>query len=234
MGEVHVKRDFRRHKSHWLLELLRGPTKADRDYQRMLGATLSLAQSDLSDEEARDRLRKIAMSSQFGADGVVAELEGRRASYVRESYLGDRAYRLAKAVMIGHPVEPQDPVLRDQFRAEEELGRLPLEVAFQRLVDLVPKLNAWRSAVEEGVLEIHVPEMKRLDQVVGPDSSQSNVLARSHLARAVATAYLSVLAGNTEQGDVHTPYFVIATRPSMTRVFGRRKPDRASPPSQLA
>lgn len=224
-----MKRHYTRHRWRWLLELLRGPTKADRDYRQLVGATLGLARSELSDEQACERLRTIALSSELGARGVVQEFERRRDNYVRESYLGDRAYRLAKAVLTDGPVESQEPALREQFRAEEELGRLPLDVAFERLAELVPDLNAWQAAVEDGALEMHVPEMKRLGKLVGPDSGQSNTLARSQIANAVATAYLSVLAGDTRQDDVHTPYFVIAGRPSMTVVFDRRNPDTVSP-----
>jgi hypothetical protein len=190
----------------------------------MLGATLALAQSDLSDEDARERLHEIAKSSEFGAEGVVQELEQRKDNYVHDSYLGDRAYRLAKAVMTGGAVESQDPERRDQFRLEEELGRLPLGVAFERLASLVPDLNTWQRAVEDEELAMHVPQMKRLEKVVGPDAFGSSGVARSHIAQAVATAYLSILAGDADQGDLDTPYFVIAKRPSTTELIDRRKP----------
>lgn len=219
-----MKRRYRRHPWYWLLELLRGQTKADLDYKQVLGATLALARSDLTDEEARERLHEVARSSEFGAEGVVEEFERKLANRTYDSYVEDRAYRLAKSVMTGQTVEPQDPALREQFRLEEELGRLPLDLAFERLASLVPELNEWRTAVEEDGMEIHVAEMKRLEKIVGPHADQPDVLARSHLGKAVATEYLSVLAGNTSRGDIHTPYFVLIKRPSTTVVFDRRKP----------
>lgn len=190
----------------------------------MLGTTLALARSDLTDEEARERLHEVARSSEFGAEGVVEEFERKLPNRTYDSYVEDRAYRLAKAVMVGRTVEPQDPALREQFRLEEELGRLPLDLAFDQLASLIPELNAWRIAIEENGVEIHAPEMKRLEKIVGPNAGQTDSLARSHLAKAVATEYLSTLAGNRSQGDIHTSYFVLIKRPSTTVVFDRRKP----------
>jgi hypothetical protein len=42
----------------------------------------------------------------------VQEFRQRRDNYVHDSYLGDRSYRLAKAVMAGRTVESQDLMLR--------------------------------------------------------------------------------------------------------------------------
>jgi hypothetical protein len=201
-----VSKGYRRSAWYWLLELIRGPTKADLDYRTMLGATMALARSDIADEEARERLQEIAMSSEFGAQGVVQYMEQRR-----DSYLGDRAYRLAEAVMTGRTVKPQGIASLDRVRLEEELGRLPLEVAFERLASILPELSAWRTAVEEEGLAMHVPEMQRLEKIVGPKTRQSNALARSDVAYAVSMTYLRVLAGDTRRGDGRTPYFVIVS-----------------------
>lgn len=217
------KGHYRRRSWYWLRELLRGQTKADLDYGRMLGMTLALARSDLSDKEARERLDEVARSSEFGAEGVVEEFERKLANRPYDSYVEDRAYRLAKAVAVGREVEPQDPVLREQFRLEEELGRLPLDMAFGRLVSRVPELSVWRTAVEGGEMEIHVSEIKSLEKIVGPHSVQSDALARSPLAEAVATEYLSVLASKTSRGDVHAPYFALIKRPNTTVIFDRRE-----------
>ena len=223
-GRVAVKsKRYRRHSWSWLRELLRGQTKADLDYQRMLGTTLTLARSDLTDEDACERLREVAQSSEFGAEGLVAEFEQKLANRKYVSYVEDRACRLARAVMSGRSVEPQDLALREQFRLEEELGRLPLDVAFERLVSLLPELDTWRVAIEEGELEMHVPEMRRLEKMMSPDAGESDSLARSQLAKAVAVEYLSILAGNTTRGDIHTPYFTLIKRSSTTVVFDRRK-----------
>ncbi|HYM56173.1 MAG TPA: hypothetical protein VES97_12490 [Solirubrobacteraceae bacterium] len=218
-----MKRRYTRKRWHWIRELLKGPTDADLDYRRILGATLALAQSKLSDEEARRRLHKIAAASEFDTGDLVREFERRRDNYVRDSYLGDRAYRLAMAVMTGRAVESPDPALGDQFHLEEELGRLPLEAAFDRLTSVAPGLGAWRTAVEDGLV-MHVPELRRLKKTVGPDASQSNAVVRSHIAIAVATAYLSVLVSNADRGDLKTPYFEMVQRPNATVLTGGGQP----------
>lgn len=211
-----MEKGYKRRARHWLLELLRGPSKADLDYQKMLGAALALAQSDLSDQEALERLRDIAMSSEFGVQGIVQYMERRR-----DNYVGDRMYRLAEAVMTGQAVEPQDYAFREQFRREEELGRLPLEIAFEQLVGIIPDLSDWRVAVEnEG---LHVPQMRRLEKIVGPNANQSNALARSDIARAVATTYLGIIAGDTRRGGADIPYFVIRGRSMVSVAIDRRK-----------
>ena len=124
---------------------------------------------------------------------------------------------------VGREVEPQDPVLREQFRLEEELGRLPLDMAFGRLVSRVPELSVWRTAVEGAKWRYHVSEIKSLEKIVGPHSVQSDALARSPLAEAVATEYLSVLASKTSRGDVRAPYFALIKRPNTTVIFDRRE-----------
>jgi hypothetical protein len=215
---VTMKRRDERRAWYWLVELLRGPTEKDRDYRNMLGTAVALAQSDLSDEEARERLHRIAVASDFGARGVVQHLKQRR-----DSYLGDRAYRLAEAVMDGRAVKPQDIALRVQFRGEEELGRLPLELAFDRLANAAPDLDAWRTAVLCEGLPIHVPEMKRVQKVVGPKASQGDALARSDVASAIAIMYLSMLAEGKQAETQDASYFSSRLKPGVVEVE-RRKP----------
>jgi hypothetical protein len=116
-------------------------------------------------------------------------------------------------VVVGRAVELPDPARRDQFRFEEELGRLPLTIAFERLTCLVPDLDSWRTAVEDKRVHMYVPEMKRLGKVLGPGTTHSSPVARSHLAKAIATAYLSALA--EESDDVVTAYFASKSHPAL-------------------
>src|ERR1700722_7232163 len=116
-----MMRTYKRGRWAWLYELIRGQSKADADYRKIMGTTLALARADISDEEARQRLREVARTSIVGARGALEDLEKRGDGDVQNSYLGDRAVRLLEAAMNGRAVDPPDPARRDEFRAEEEL-----------------------------------------------------------------------------------------------------------------
>lgn len=86
-------------------------------------AAREMAYENVSDEEARDRLR-----AQITDDQAARSAAEMLAPH-RDSYIKDRAYRLLTAALDQTDVRPLDPSLRDDFLHEEALGRMPLEEA---------------------------------------------------------------------------------------------------------
>ncbi len=177
----------------------------------------SAARSTLTDQEAVEGLCDTLQQNNVLAESVVNAL-----SHSRYSYVDDRAFRLAKAALSGGAVQAMYPGQRRLFEKERNLGRMPIEEAFEWLVQIVPELDEVRRAVKSQGRPI-VPRFKEVDKLLGPDSLSSDELVRTRLAALVARRYLGALVGNTERGDMQTPYFVSAERPMMTMLIDRRK-----------
>ncbi len=191
-------------------------------YERrtMIEACRSAARSDVTDQQAVEKLRYILQRDNIYAERVVNSLSQRRYSYI-----DDRAFRLAEAAWSGHPVQSAPPGYRPLFEKERELGSMPVEAAFEGLVRIVPELDEVRRSVAARSRPL-VPGLEEVKKVLGPDSRSSDELARTRLALLVAREYLGVLAGYTQRGDMQTPYFVSVERPVITKLIDRRKRGR--------
>jgi hypothetical protein len=195
-------------------QLLVGPDRSRSPKRRaMIEASLGLARSELTDEEAVDRLR-----GERNEEDVVSEsLERLRRQ--RDNYLGDRAFRLLEAAGRGSIVQPPPADLQKLFEEERELGRIPLRDAFDRLTRIVPGLDDLRRTVRDpGANAGRVPFSFRAAELVGPESSSQDELARSRLALLVSLAYLTTVSGDRQRADDGMPYFVISERPAIIEV----------------
>jgi hypothetical protein len=182
-----------------------------------------LACSDLSDEEARAKLRDAALRHPEAAR-LTRDLTARAAAKA-PGYVLDRMHRLVAAVLDDQPVMAIDPRSATDLEAEAALGRLPMREAFARLEAIVPQLarlradaDAWRAAHPGDSQSIarmwHIHKLaQRLDSLVGPRASGGDALSRSLVARRLAEAYLEILLGDTERGDGSTAYFRYAVTP---------------------
>jgi hypothetical protein len=192
----------------------------DPELRAMVEASLSMARSELSDKEAVVQLRK-AMESNKSVEERAVERLGRR----RDTYVGDRAFRLADAAARDVEVQPLAAGRRELFNKERELGSMGLEDAFEWLVRIVPELDGLRRSVREAAPgEWLTPRLHEARELLGPDSHSMDELARTRLASLVAMNYLTVLSGDKRRGDMHTPYFVIAAQPRTIMLVDRRRP----------
>jgi hypothetical protein len=189
----------------------------DPEVRAMIEASLSLARSDLSDEEAADRLRDVALNNEVVVHKVVERLQTRRDTYVE-----DRAFRLLEAAERDGIVRPPDANRRELFDQERELGLMAMQDAFERLARVVPMLNVLRRSVEADPGQRLMPLLRETTKLLGPDSPGKDELAHARLASLIAMDYLSALSGDTRRGDVDTPYFVVCERPMITEVKSRR------------
>jgi hypothetical protein len=195
-------------------QLLLGPDHSRSPKRRaMIEASLGLARSELTDEEAIDRLR-----GEWNEDAIVKEsLERLRRQ--RDNYVGDRAFRLLEAAGRGSIVQPPPADLQKLFEEERELGRISLRDAFDRLTRAVPALDDLRRSVRDpGANTRSAPFSFRAAELVGPDSSSQDELARSRLALLVSLAYLTTVSGDRQRGDDSMPYFVVCERPAIIEV----------------
>ena len=174
-------------------------------------AAPGLAYSTLTDEEACTRLRKWIGG---GSDALREAVESSARS--RRGYISDRAYRLLNAAASNEPVQPIDPATAELFRAEEDLGRLPLGEAFDRLAEREPKLARLRAEAEaeaasrppddrwKGYQERNARAHRLLREHL---SRADDPLLGTFLARHMAAEYLRAIAEVGPPGDLTTPFF---------------------------
>jgi hypothetical protein len=172
-----------------------------------------VVQSELSDEEAANRLREVVASDPMGAKTTLRLVERMCTSSV-PNYETDRAHRILVAAIQGTKPEPVRPEHAELFERERELGWMSLEQAFERLNAAVPELDAVRSRAEElaaapelfGITEeadgLEVPSrlLPDAEGLVGPSSPHPDPLIRSRLARSVVANYvIAVLTDTTDR-----------------------------------
>ena len=130
----------------------------------------------------------------------------------RDDYVRDRFYRLLSAIASDCDVEPTPAWRAKLFGEEEQLGRMPIEQAFQHLAGIEPRLlSVEHMARSPGYqLEKHdLPEPMRraLTPLVGAGAENDNELLRSNLATSICHQYLLILLGEERLGPPETPYF---------------------------
>lgn len=128
-------------------------------------AARAQARSRLSDVDACAALA--ADISGLPTDAVAAEIAG---WHRREDFVNDRAFRLLVGVRDSE-VPEIDAAHREQFAREEELGRLPLPEAFERLSATCPGLEDVASrarAHKKPNLRELGPMLTKLDREHGP------------------------------------------------------------------
>lgn len=179
--------------------------------RELMKASLRLARSTQADDVLVAQLRRRIAGDTGSAWCLKEQLENRRHSY---DY--DRAYRLLVAALSNTSVQPPEAGRRARLREEEELGRLPLKDAFERLVHVVPELAEMRRDLEAKPVQPLTSYSERITKLMGYGSSHQGDLAGSAMAAGIAMSYLEVLAGDTRRGDAQTPYFVIVGQPRAT------------------
>lgn len=186
------------------------------------------AHSALDDEAAKARLTEELIGDPAVVKEATLELSRRR-----DDYISDRAYRLLSAAAAGSDVQPVPPERADLFAAEEALGRMPLEEAFERLAEAEPHLEDIRrrvsgrgTGVEPSDCGAVPPEIKKeLVDLVGGAARKEDELLHTTLASSIVHQYLQLLAGDTEAGPASVSYFdhprkaVVATG----RLWGGRR-----------
>lgn len=181
----------------------------------LLRRALQMAESDLKDDEAVDELREQAQSNSRAARRALKLLRPMRGEFV-----GDRAYRLLAAATNDAPVEVVDADRRTLFTRERELSDRPIVDAIEQLIHLEPTLRA--------VLPENQPSdetTRQVASIVGPGSSHKDPLVRSQLAISIVSHYLAIREGNTQLGNLSTPY-----RSAPRKVVVRATPASDVPP----
>jgi hypothetical protein len=140
-------------------------------------AARDLAYSSMPDEQVQAELR-----SRLGTDDIALADAIEFSAHRRSDFISDRGFRLLSAVAEDAPVRPIDPALVDLFNQEEEIGRLPLGEAFQRLAQLEPGLKGVAAQAESeaiGERGGHLYDPKT-DRVSGRNTGQLvGIAARS-------------------------------------------------------
>jgi len=186
------------------------------------------AESSLDDEAARNTL-----SEQLEADPAVVREATIELSRRRDDYIDDRAYRLLSAAGAGTAVLPVPPERTDLFAAEEKLGRLALESAFDSLAELEPRLLEMRDQVRApgprgsdadcAPVPAHIKQ--RLAELFGGGAADEPELLRTSLATSIVHQYLQLLAGDTRAGPADVAYFDHPRKTFVAshRLWGRRR-----------
>jgi hypothetical protein len=142
----------------------------------------------------------------------------------RDDYIDDRAYRLLSAAAAGTAVLPIPPERTDLFAAEEKLGRLALESAFDSLAELEPRLLMMRDQVralsprgeDANCAPIPAHIKQQLAELFGGGAANEPELLHTSLATSIAHQYLKLLAGDARAGPADVAYF---DHPRKTFVF---------------
>jgi hypothetical protein len=172
-------------------------------------AARGLAYSTLSDEEACARLREW-----IGAPDDVVREAVESSAHRRRSYAHDRAYRLLSAAASNELVQPIDLASVKLFRQEEDVGRLPLDQAFDFLAEREPKLAQLRAEAQSQTTTRSPDPRHKADH----DSKRQLIqICREHqrradelgtlLTRAIALEYLRVVASVGPPRDLAESYF---------------------------
>lgn len=182
--------------------------------RKILRASLPLARTSQDDECLVAQLQQWIAEDIDAAWRVKVRLETRRRSY---DY--DRAYRLLVAALTSTPVQPPEACRQVRLKEEEELGRMPLRDAFDRLVHVVPELDEMRRSLEAKPFQNLGPHFDKVKTLMGNGSPHDGDVAGSTIAVGIAMNYLEVLTGDTRRGNADTPYFVIVERPRITMLW---------------
>lgn len=182
--------------------------------RRIIKASVSLARTSRDDECLVVQLRQQIAEDIDAAWRMKVHLETRRRSY---DY--DRAYRLLVAALTNTPVQPPEACRQVRFKEEEELGRMPLGEAFDRLVHVVPELDEMRRSLESKPFQTLRPHFDQIKKLMGSASPHDGDVAGSTIAVGIAMNYLLVLTGDTRRGNADTPYFVMVERPRVTMLW---------------
>lgn len=175
-------------------------------------STRRLAESQLSDEEAKRELQTEIAAHPAGVEPTLQLM-----SRGRDDYVGDRSYRLLRAAVDDNPVEPIAADAAELFRREEELGQMSIKDAFALLADLEPALHDVEGDVRAGRLTAqtkHRP-IGSAEVPLGPAWKHADPLLRSNLALSIARHYLDVLGGSDQLSDINQPYSAAARKRAM-------------------
>lgn len=191
------------------------------------------AYSPLDDEAAKARLcERLEAEREVAGPEVVQETLTHFRQ--RDDYIDDRAYRLLAATAADTTVAPIPPERAALFAQEEEIGRMPIEQAFQRLVEIEPGLFDLKSQVEtveqgDDPRSCGLPKQIRepLHWLVGGGASSDHELLHTTLATSIVHQYLRQLAGDKRLGTPEVAYFDSPikhfTASSVLFDFGRSK-----------
>jgi len=172
---------------------------------------INVACSDMEDIQAVARLRGIAAENVGATRRALESL-----SRARTEYATDRAYRLLLAAVDGVSVSAPPGELRELFDREGELGRLPIERAVAKLVELEPRLEEVMSK------RTSVTGRSRLMQakaVMGPGSDNPDLLVQSNLALSIVSQYLEAGDDGADLSDGEGSYFGAHRKRVVRRVF---------------
>jgi hypothetical protein len=168
------------------------------------------AYSRLDDEAARNMLSEQLQADRAALKEATIDLARRR-----DDYINDRAYRLLSAAAAGTAVLPVPPERTDLFAAEEKLGRLALESAFDSLAELEPCLLDMRDQVRTlsprgtdatcAPVPAHIKQ--QLAELFGRAAADEPEVLHTSLATSIAHQYLQLLAGDTRAGPADVAYF---------------------------
>jgi hypothetical protein len=162
-----------------------------------------------------DEAAKVMLRGQLNADPALIREATIDLAKRRDDYVTDHAYRLLSAAAAGSPVQPVPPERADLFAAEEALGRMPLEKAFERVAKAEPRLGDVRrrvsgqSAGSEHSECAALPEeiKKQVIELVGGGARNEDELLQTNLATSIVHQYLHLLAGDTASGPATVSYF---------------------------
>jgi hypothetical protein len=157
--------------------------------------------SHLADEEAANRIRPVVRSDARGARATLAYVTRTRDRSL--GYETDRAYRVLSAAMTGAQPRPVSGDNAALFERERALGWTPLCEAFDQLAGTVPELSELARTVESAPAPSEW--IRRVEQLIGPASAQSDPLLRSSLALTVAARYLGVLSRASDRDRLTRP-----------------------------
>lgn len=171
-----------------------------------LRAARQLAYSAMTDQQARDALRDRVARDDVGLGAAVQQSAVNRANF-----LSDREFRLLLAVTANAAVRPIDLKLAGLFAEEENLGRLPLRAAFERLAVLEPGLRELEASKVSDLrtraeIQHDRHSLRREHDLVGIAARSGLSLLRSDISASITRQYLAINAGRI-QGDVDVPYF---------------------------
>lgn len=159
----------------------------------VFGASLTLAQSAKTDDEARVLLQGKVAQYPKGATHALTMLGSHR-----DSFEQDRAYRLLEAVVTHSPVSEVDPQLGELFRREQELGNMPIEDAVAYISELEPRL-----------IDLESSQARRdvVRRLVGPRATHDDPLVRTQLALSIMCHYISMEEGQISEECRGVSYF---------------------------
>jgi hypothetical protein len=184
---------------------------------RIFRLTMDAARSSESDPRAAEALALTLSEASAGElNTVMARLKRGSPSYLR-----NRAQRLLESVITGKQVALAPDEFAELFSREEQLGRLPMLEAYDRLSVLEPGLKtledtvrSWTPSSHEHDAANQLAHIRQQSEVrreaatlTGAQARLDDPILRSNIALSIAQRYLYALLGDTQLGDPDTPYF---------------------------